>query len=286
MDVIASDQPATPDGPPRSYVLERSSEETARLQLQARLYDSASEHLLRAAGIDAGMRVLDVGTGAGDVALLLARLVGPSGAVLAVDSDPDILDVARRRAAQATLDNIDFRCVDVREMAPTGPPLDAVVGRLVLTHLPDAVDVVRSLATLLRPGGIVTFQDFAASRSRSTPPCPYVDQVSRWAIDAVTALGADPDTGDRLPALLRGAGLAHVGLSSVQPAATHPADPGLDYLAAMLRMTAPVLQRTGLATAEDLDLERVRARLGAEVEAVGATVHLPALVGAWSTTAR
>jgi predicted methyltransferase len=66
-----------PSGPADSYVLGRSDSETRRLIVQHQLYGPFTRQFLTAAGITAGMKVLDVGSGAGDVALLLADLVGP-----------------------------------------------------------------------------------------------------------------------------------------------------------------------------------------------------------------
>jgi ubiquinone/menaquinone biosynthesis C-methylase UbiE len=55
-----------------SYVLGHSDPELARLKMQARLLEPITRQFLREAGITAGMRVLDVGSGAGDVAVLAA----------------------------------------------------------------------------------------------------------------------------------------------------------------------------------------------------------------------
>jgi ubiquinone/menaquinone biosynthesis C-methylase UbiE len=70
------------------YVLGRTSAETERLTLQATMLAPHSAHLLRLAGITSGMRVLDVGCGAGDMSRLVAELVGPEGAVTGVDLNP------------------------------------------------------------------------------------------------------------------------------------------------------------------------------------------------------
>ncbi|MCZ0983132.1 methyltransferase domain-containing protein [Streptomyces diastatochromogenes] len=86
-------------GPDSAYLLGHSPTETDRLVLQARLYDPITEQALRTAGLRPGMRVLDVGCGAGDVTFLAARIVGPEGTVLGVDAAPRALEVARARAA-------------------------------------------------------------------------------------------------------------------------------------------------------------------------------------------
>jgi ubiquinone/menaquinone biosynthesis C-methylase UbiE len=71
----------------RGYSLERSPAETARLGLQERLIGATTPRLLIEAGISPGMRVLDIGSGAGDVSISLARIVGPTGSVVGVEVD-------------------------------------------------------------------------------------------------------------------------------------------------------------------------------------------------------
>lgn len=94
------------------YVLNRTSAETARLQVQAGVLAPHSAHLFRLAGITPGMRVLDLGSGAGDVSMLLADLVGPTGSVLGVDIDPAVVELSRDRAAAAGLNNVSFLDTD------------------------------------------------------------------------------------------------------------------------------------------------------------------------------
>jgi ubiquinone/menaquinone biosynthesis C-methylase UbiE len=68
-----------------TYALGHSSAEIQRLKDQAAMLRPITERLLRSAGIDAGMRVLDLGCGAGDVSMLAAELVGPAGIVVGID---------------------------------------------------------------------------------------------------------------------------------------------------------------------------------------------------------
>src|SRR5437870_1033975 len=91
-----------------SYPNGHSEQETQRLMAQARRLDLPLRRLFEDAGISSGMRVLDIGCGAGDVALTAAALVGPSGAVVGLDMNPAILETARRRAREAGLSNAAF----------------------------------------------------------------------------------------------------------------------------------------------------------------------------------
>ncbi|MCC8954524.1 methyltransferase domain-containing protein [Bradyrhizobium sp. Pear77] len=71
-----------------NYVMGRSTAETDRLKRQSQLYDVSTWQLLKEAGLSRGMKVLDVGSGAGNVSFIAAGLVGESGAVVGVDSNP------------------------------------------------------------------------------------------------------------------------------------------------------------------------------------------------------
>lgn len=129
-----------------------------RLHHQADHLSAATASFLASAGLAAGMRVIDVGTGQGDVALLAGRIVGPSGSVLGFDADAAALDEARARAEAARLPHVSFVRASLDEFAPS-EPVDAVVGRFVLMHLRDPTSALRQIATWVRPGGLVAFQE-------------------------------------------------------------------------------------------------------------------------------
>ena len=85
------------------YVFGRSVGEAQSIQLLAQILAPMTRQCLEQAGLYAGMKVLEVGSGAGEVALLAAELVGPSGRVIGVDSNPAILETARVRTLAAGL---------------------------------------------------------------------------------------------------------------------------------------------------------------------------------------
>src|SRR5512139_3415689 len=101
------------------YALGYSDGELQRLIRQSALYAELTETLLRSAGIGEGMRVLDVGCGAGCVSLLVAGLVGPAGAVVGVDRSPEAIALARRRADGAGLRNVEFLQDDLADLRCT-----------------------------------------------------------------------------------------------------------------------------------------------------------------------
>src|SRR6266852_9477997 len=110
---------------PADYALGNTDAEHERLIWQAARVAPITERLFREAGIGPGQRVLDIGSGVGDVAILAARLVGPSGEVVGVERDARSIARARVRVAEARLHNVTFTQSDVCQLSGD-KPFDAV----------------------------------------------------------------------------------------------------------------------------------------------------------------
>jgi ubiquinone/menaquinone biosynthesis C-methylase UbiE len=143
--------------PSQSYVLGDSDGELRRLLDQSRFIGDLTEQVLRRAGIEPGMNVLDCGCGVGDVSFLVASLVGPTGRILGIDRSIAGVDLARRRAAEAGLANVTFEVADLADFRPS-KPLDVLVGRLILMYLPEPATILSHLARHVRPGGLSYFR--------------------------------------------------------------------------------------------------------------------------------
>jgi SAM-dependent methyltransferase len=164
----------------RTYSLGHSERELERLSIQARLIEPITRRYFSEAGIGPGMRVLDVGSGAGDVAFLVADLVGASGEVVGADRVATALDTARQRARDRSLSNVTFVEGDPAKMT-FGVPFDAVVGRYILMYQPDPAATLRKLVSHLRPGGVVVFHEPYRDGLRSFPPVPEYDRGGNWS---------------------------------------------------------------------------------------------------------
>jgi len=127
------------------YLLGHEDAELARLEHQAGILAPATEAILRMAGLAPGMRVLDLGTGLGDVAFVAAGIVGPTGEVVGIDQNRSVVARATSRAAQRGLDNVEFEVGDVGTWHD-GSRFDAVVGRLILLYEPNAPAFLYPLA--------------------------------------------------------------------------------------------------------------------------------------------
>ncbi|WP_367127568.1 class I SAM-dependent methyltransferase [Saccharothrix sp. HUAS TT1] len=109
--------------------------------------------LLEIGGVGPGSSVLDVGTGVGEPALTAAAAVGPTGRVVGVDLAPAMVDLARRRAGGAA--NVEFLVGDVESLDLPRDSFDVALGRWSLMFLPDPVSAFRSIAAVLKPGGVL-----------------------------------------------------------------------------------------------------------------------------------
>src|SRR5262245_5949668 len=141
------------------YVMGHDDRERRRLSLQASILNPLSDQLLRRAGLSAGMRVLDIGCGVGELSILAARLVGPSGRVTGIDIDDAALALAAARAHEQGLTHVDFARDNVCEYR-TDASYDAVVGRHILIHTPDPRAVVGTAHSLLHAGGVAVFEEY------------------------------------------------------------------------------------------------------------------------------
>jgi SAM-dependent methyltransferase len=256
-------------------------DEVARLEIQGRALAPATRMILAEAGIRPGMRVLDLGCGAGDATFVAADLVGPDGLVVGVDHSPDALARARLRAGQRGLTQVQFVEGDIHDPVPGGP-FDAIVERVVLLWVPDPAAVLRRQATVLRPGGLIV-PIGADLTIRWLPETPYTTRVSSWMLEAAARAGVS-GPGPRLWAIVQEAGLRPLGMIGIQ-AHFGPDDPvGLAWFTEAMRGFAQVIVGTGVATAEQIGIETFEQRRADEQRKYQAVCAVPMLYSAWATT--
>jgi SAM-dependent methyltransferase len=154
-------------------------------------------------GLAPGMAVLDAGCGAGELAVSLARQVGPSGRVVGVDLTPVLFDRARAAAASAGVE-VEFREGDIREMPFDRDEFDAVRSERVFQYL-DPSEAPRAAAELLRvtkSGGIVQIVDPDHLQTAITATDR---ELAHLLTQQFTLISKNPESGLYLGGLLRAA---------------------------------------------------------------------------------
>ncbi len=264
------------------YVLGHNEDELQRLANQARLIDPITFGFLRDAGIERGMRVLDVGCGVGHVAFLAAELVGPSGEVLGVDRSEAAVASAKAQAESRRLSHVSFRVADPAAMT-VDRPFDAVVGRYVLQFQPDPAEMLRAVAAHARPGGAVVFHELDWRALSSAPPRPTYDLLWAWANEALRSSGAKTTMGLDLYATFVAAGLTppRMRLEARVAGGAHAA-PEHEQLVDLVQTLAPIIQRLGLADAVQLNRDLLLDQLASEAAQSDSVILSRLQIGAWT----
>lgn len=262
------------------YVLGHTQKELARLQRQSEFFREPTIDILRRAGLQRGMRVLDVGCGAGDVSLIAAELVGPTGSVLGIDRSEDALVTGRARAAEADRPWIAFECCDVNEFGDAAS-FDAVIGRFILLHLKNPIETLRRVTRQLSPNSIVSFIEMDLSTATAVPGFPLFDDCMGWLVEMYRRSGLEPDMGSRLYGVFRAAGLTPE-LSGSSRIEAGPAAIAHEYITDSIRSAMPYLDKLGIASPAEIDIETLADRLHAEAVDGDHCFIFPRFIGAWA----
>ena len=265
----------------RPYVLGHSERELERLQAQALFVAPITQRFLLEAGLAPGMRVLDVGSGAGDVAFAAAQIVGSNGEIVGVDRSPTALAIARSRAAARSLSNVSFEEGDPAEMV-FDRAFDAVIGRYVLQFQAEPAAMLSKLAAHLRPGGLLVFHEIDWGGLSSFPPVPTFERCCSWGIQALRAHGTETRMGAKLHATFVSAGLPPPAMRLEARIGGIPAiTPWVDLFVSLIGTLLPEIERRGIATAEEVAIETLAERVTQEAIALTSVIVSHNQVAAW-----
>jgi ubiquinone/menaquinone biosynthesis C-methylase UbiE len=189
------------------YIHGTKPDEQQRLSLLNTLLNDAALQRLALAG---GEKILDVGSGLGQLTRAMARAAGPSGRVVGIERSLEQLRESKRLASLSGEEGL----FDLRQGNATALPLrreewgsfDIVHTRFVLEHVNDPLAVVRMMVEAARPGGRIILQDDDHDVLRIFPEPPGFYELWQAYIRSYEKLGNDPYVGRRLVSLLRQSG--------------------------------------------------------------------------------
>ena len=262
------------------YALGYTANEHDRLIRQASRIAPVTERLFREAGTSPGQRVLDLGSGVGDVSMLPARIVGPTGEVVGIERDASSIARSRDQVAAAGLRNVDFTESDVNQIV-SDQLFDAAAGRFILMFLADPASVLRSVSRLVRPGGVVVFQEptwipFLAFNAR----LPLWSELLSAIHETFLRSGVNPEMGPALYRLYQEVGLP---ARNVRMEMLLGSDTDFISLVCDLLGSVRALAEHHNVSLEALgDLRTVTSRAHAEIAASNGVVSFVPMVGVWS----
>lgn len=288
---VAGGSDLRPDA--EDYVLGHSARELDRLDTQGALYRAFTRDLFVEAGLVPGHRVLDLGSGSGDVAFLAHELVaGAGGEVVGLERDPSTVAAARARAVRKGLDRVRFVEASL-DAPPPGlggdAPFDAVVGRFILMHQPDPAAVLRAALGHVAPGGSVAFLESSMTSLsegvHSLPFSPLYDRVVRWKSAVVRGSGADLDAGLRLRRVFLDAGLPEPRVRFHAHVEGGEDTPWYAYIQESVTSMLPRARDLGIDGFDDASVATLAHDLRAETMASGGVLVGWPVVAAWCRTA-
>jgi ubiquinone/menaquinone biosynthesis C-methylase UbiE len=203
-----------------------------------------------------GLDLLDVGCGPGTITVDLAALVAP-GRVVAVDTEPEVLDVARGVADERGIDNVTFTVGDVYALDDADWSFDVVHAHQVLQHLQDPVSALAEMRRVCRASGVVAARDSDYAAMTWYPLVPALDRWLALYHEITRSNRAEADAGRRLASWAHAAGFSAVECSASAWCYATPderswwADTWAERVVAS-RFAEQALERR-LATAEDLE---------------------------------
>jgi ubiquinone/menaquinone biosynthesis C-methylase UbiE len=233
------------------YVLGTHDEEVARLGLQHRVWRPAVTECWQRVGITHGWRVIDVGAGPGYATADLAEIVGPTGAVLAIERSARFLEAARERCRQRGLENVEFREGDLMKLSLGNPAFDASWCRWVASFVSSPKKLIDNIAGALRTGGLAIFHEYSDYETfRFMPIHPTLDKFAEEVMASWRASGGEPDIARALPGLLRDAGMRVLEIyPRVRTVA--PREYAWQWVASFIEINVLRLQELGRLTAEE-----------------------------------
>lgn len=237
--------------------------------------------LLMDADITAGMRVLDIGCGSGDVTFMLSNLVTETGEVIGIDHDSNALSIARERKVTSSQHaQPSFIQSSLHDLPESLGTFDAIVGRRVLMYQTDTVAAVTELAKHLRPGGVMIFQEHDTTMApASVDSFELHRKAQSWIQHMIALEGADLHIGFNLHRILTDSGLYVESLRAECLVQT----PDTPYnLGNIVKACLPRIVALGVATTEEIGIETLQQRLDDERKKSKGIYIGDVIFGAWA----
>jgi len=188
------------------------------------------------ADLHEGETVLDLGSGAGADVLISAGRVGPTGRAIGLDMTDEMLDLARANAAEAGVENVEFRKGYLEDIPLPDASVDVVISNCVINLAADKASVLGEAARVLRPGGRFAVSDVIADEG--------MDEATRADMQQWTGCVAGALTEAQFRATLAAAGFEDVEIRPTHRVHAHAASAIIRARRAGAECCTPAAQET------------------------------------------
>ncbi len=220
-----------------------------------------AQWLLDAVDPQPGERAIELAAGPGETGFMIAQRLGPSGRLLCTDQAPQMVDVARRRAAELGLDNVDFEVADAQRLEQPAEPFDAAVCRWGYMLMGDPDEALRRTHRALRDGGRLALATWDRPDRNLWMAAPVLALVSQGAMPPPDPAAPSPFSlfdPELIEHKLVAAGFDSIRTDRVEFTQRYPS---LDeYWAETLDMAAPIAAVMNGLAADDAEAVREIAR--------------------------
>lgn len=173
------------------YVLGTSDIELERLRIQSALFEKQTIHTLNLAGIQRGMRCLDVGCGQGYTSLLISQIVGGKGKVIGMDISEDNIKTCNTKISHNNK-KLKFIVGDIYNSTLDESSFDFVYSRFLFQHLPDPEKALKRLLRLTVGDGILVLEELDQGLWLSYPTDPNLRKLQKAYVNLLKLSGSDP----------------------------------------------------------------------------------------------
>lgn len=197
-----------------SYLIAVGKKDEARLLILNELFGETSQNLLLKAGLNSGMKVLEIGCGTGNMTGWIASQVGESGCVTAVDISPEQIVIAKENNKKHNnICYIEKSIFDLNNISQ----FDLIYSRFVIMHQNQPFEALKAILSLLKEGGALVCEEAANTVAACCPDSAVFKKSRELILSLYKMKNIDHDFGSHIYDYFRKLGLKNIVTNFIQP---------------------------------------------------------------------